>query len=133
MMLTAGTKSPAFSGIDADGNKLGLKNFKGKRLAIYFYPADDTPTCTKQACNLRDHYDTLLAAGISILGISPDDTAKHKKFISKYALPFPLLADKDAEIAQQFGVWGPKTFMGKNYVGLHRTTFLIDEKVEVWK
>jgi peroxiredoxin Q/BCP len=127
-MLQQGDKAPNFKGINQNGDAISLKDYKGKKLVIYFYPADDTPTCTKQACNLRDNYSQLLSAGISLIGISPDDEAKHKKFIAKYELPFPLLADKDAVIAQQFGVWGPKTFMGKNYIGLHRTTFLINEK-----
>jgi peroxiredoxin Q/BCP len=127
-MLQQGDKAPNFKGINQNGDAISLKDYKGKKLVIYFYPADDTPTCTKQACNLRDNYSQLLSAGISLIGISPDDEAKHKKFIAKYELPFPLLADKDTVIAQQFGVWGPKTFMGKNYIGLHRTTFLINEK-----
>jgi thioredoxin-dependent peroxiredoxin len=127
-MILSGQKMPKFSGIDQNGIPINSGQLKGKKLAIYFYPADDTPTCTKQACNLRDHYELLVRAGITVIGISPDNVKKHKNFEQKYALPFSLIADSDTAIAQLFGVWGPKTFMGKNYIGLHRTTFLVSEK-----
>ena len=126
-MLATGDKAPAFKANNQNGETIALKDLKGKKLVVYFYPADDTPTCTKQACNLRDNYAQLLKAGINLIGISPDDEKQHKKFENKYQLPFSLLADVDTKIAQAFGVWGPKKFMGRDYIGLHRTTFLIDE------
>lgn len=126
--LKIGDKAPLFKGIDQNGKAISSADFKGKKWVIYFYPADDTPTCTTQACNLRDNYALLKKAGFSIVGISPDDVKKHKKFEQKYDLPFPLIADVDNAIALEFGVWDWKKFMGKEYIGMHRTTFLIDEK-----
>lgn len=121
-------KAPAFKGIDQNGKKVQLKDYKGKKLVLYFYPKDNTESCTNQACNIRDHYKILQKKGIEILGVSPDDETSHKKFETKYKLPFKLLVDSTTSIAQLYGVWGPKKFMGRDYIGLHRTTFLINEK-----
>ncbi len=126
--LKEGSKAPAFNGMDQDGNKVSLADFKGKKLVLYFYPQDNTPTCTVQACNLRDHFGLLKGQGITILGISPDDIKSHKKFETKFNLPFPLLADPEHAIIDKYGVWGEKQLYGRKYMGLHRTTFLIDEK-----
>lgn len=126
--LTEGEKAPAFSGRDQDENKISLADFKGKKIVLYFYPQDDTPTCTLQACNLRDNYSLLQKKGFVVLGVSPDDEKKHKKFETKYGLPFPLIADTAHKIIDKFGVWGEKQLYGRTYMGLHRTTFLIDEK-----
>ncbi|HMO61081.1 MAG TPA: thioredoxin-dependent thiol peroxidase [Ferruginibacter sp.] len=126
--LTEGQKAPAFTGKDQNGNKIALSDYKGKKLVLYFYPEDDTPTCTDQACNLRDNFSVLKNEGITVLGVSPDDEAKHKKFEAKYKLPFTLIADPKHSIIKKYGVWGPKQMFGNKYMGLHRTTFLIDEK-----
>ena len=126
--LREGDKAPAFSGKDANGNKVSLADYKGTRVVLYFYPQDHTPTCTVQACNLRDNNALLRAAGFSILGVSPDDQKSHLKFEGKYSLPFPLIADPDHTIIDKYGVWGEKQLYGRKYLGLHRTTFLIDEK-----
>ena len=126
--LTENTKAPAFSGKDQDGNNTRLSDYKGKKVVLYFYPEDDTPTCTVQACNLRDNYTLLKNNGFVVLGISPDEEKKHKKFEGKYALPFTLVADPGHNIINKYGVWGEKTLYGRTYMGLHRTTFLIDEK-----
>jgi peroxiredoxin Q/BCP len=126
--LQAGDKAPLFTAKDQNGQKVALADFKGQRLALYFYPEDDTPTCTVQACNLRDNYALLKKEGIVILGVSPDPEKKHKKFEAKYDLPFTLLADPDHRIIDKYGVWGEKQLYGRKYLGLHRTTFLIDEK-----
>lgn len=126
--LTEGQKAPAFKAKDQDGNMVSLSDFKGKKLALYFYPEDDTPTCTVQACNLRDNYALLRQQGIEILGVSPDEVKKHKKFETKYGLPFKLIADPGHQIIDKYGLWGEKQLYGRNYMGLHRTTFLIDEK-----
>lgn len=126
--LTEGDKAPLFTLPDEAGNKISLKDFKGKRVVLYFYPEDDTPTCTTQACNLRDNYADLTDKDIVLLGISPDNEAKHQKFIKKFNLPYPLLADPDKKVIDKYGVWGEKNLYGRNYMGLHRTTFLIDEK-----
>jgi len=127
-MLTEGIKAPAFSGIDQDGNKVSLKDFKGKKLVIFFYPEDDTPTCTIQACNLRDNYPLLKKEGFEVIGVSPNDEKDHRKFKEKFSLPYTLLADPKHTIIDKFGVWGEKQLYGRHYLGLHRTTFLIDEK-----
>ena len=126
--LTEGQKAPAFKAKDQDGNMVSLSDFRGQKLALYFYPEDDTPTCTVQACNLRDNYALLRQQGIEILGVSPDEVKKHKKFEDKYDLPFTLIADPTHAIIDKYGVWGEKNLYGRNYMGLHRTTFLIDEK-----
>ena len=126
--LQPGDKAPAFSGKDQDGNKVTLAAYKGKKLVLYFYPEDDTPTCTVQACNLRDHYSPLKKAGHEVLGVSPDDAKSHRKFQEKFSLPFPLISDPEHKIIDKYGVWGEKTLYGRTYMGLHRTTFLINEK-----
>ena len=126
--LQEGDKAPGFTGKDANGNKISLADYKGKKLVLYFYPQDDTPTCTTQACNLRDNDALLRKEGFSIVGISPDDEKSHLKFVGKFNLPFPLVADADHTIIDRYGVWGEKQLYGRKYMGLHRTTFLIDEK-----
>lgn len=125
--LKIGDKAPLFTGTDQNGKTISLNDFKGKKLAIYFYPKDNTPGCTVQACNLRDNYSTLQNKGIQIVGISADSESMHQKFADKYTLPFPLIADVTREIIELYGVWGNKKFMGKEYDGIHRTTFLIGE------
>lgn len=127
-ILKEGQKAPAFNGIDQNGNTFSLADFKGKKLVVYFYPQDDTPTCTAQACNIRDNIAALKSKGIHILGVSPDAVKKHKKFELKFKLPFTMLADTEHSIIDKFGVWGPKQLFGRNYLGLIRTSFLIDEK-----
>lgn len=126
--LKEGDKAPVFTGTDQDGKKISLKDLKGQKVVLYFYPQDDTPTCTIQACNLRDNYALLKKEGLQVIGISPDDMAKHKKFEKKFSLPFPLLADPKHAIIEKYGVWGEKQMFGNKYMGLHRTTFVIDEK-----
>ena len=126
--LKEGDKAPAFSGVDQDGNKIALKDFKGKKLVLYFYPEDDTPVCTVQACNLRDNFALLKQHGINVVGVSPNDMKEHKKFESKFSLPFTLLADADKKTIDKYGVWGEKLMYGRKIMGIHRTTFLIDEK-----
>lgn len=126
--LTEGQKAPALKGRDQNGKAVSLSDFTGKKVVLYFYPEDDTPTCTVQACNLRDNYSLLKKHGWVVLGVSPDDEKKHKKFEAKYDLPFTLIADPDHSIIDKYGVWGEKQLYGRQYMGLHRTTFLIDEK-----
>jgi len=126
-VIKEGAKAPAFKGADQHGKTVSIADFKGQKLVLYFYPKDDTPGCTAQACNLRDNYADLQAKGYAILGVSMDSAASHNKFIEKYTLPFPLLADTERKVIDAFGVWGPKKFMGKEYDGIHRTTFVIDE------
>ena len=126
--LTEGKKAPAFKGKDQNGTPVSLADCKGKKVVLYFYPQDDTPTCTVQACNLRDNFSLLKKNGFIILGVSPDEEKKHKKFEAKYDLPFTLIADPDHKIIDKYGVWGEKQLYGRTYMGLHRTTFLIDEK-----
>jgi peroxiredoxin Q/BCP len=126
--LKEGQKAPAFTGKDQNGKTVSLADFKGKKLLLYFYPEDDTPTCTIQACNLRDNYELLKKNGFAVLGVSPDDVKKHKKFEAKFNLPFTLLADPEHAIIDKYGVWGEKQMFGNHYMGVHRTTFVIDEK-----
>ena len=125
--LKEGDKAPIFKGVDQSGNKVSLSDLKGKKVILYFYPKDMTPGCTAQACNLRDNYSALLKKGFAVVGVSTDGEKSHQKFAEKYELPFPLLADEDRTIVEQYGVWGEKKFMGKVYDGTHRTTFLINE------
>jgi peroxiredoxin Q/BCP len=125
--LKKNDNAPAFSGKDQDGNIISSETLAGKKYALYFYPKDMTPGCTDQACNLRDNYAVLGEAGIQIIGVSMDSEASHQKFITKHTLPFPLIADTDKSVINAFGVWGPKRFMGKEYDGIHRTTFLVNE------
>lgn len=124
--LNIGDKAPNFSGKIENGDEISLKDFNGKRLIIYFYPKDMTPGCTTQSCNLRDNYSLLQEKGFEIIGISADDEKRHIKFIDKHELPFHLIADVDKNIINDYGVWGPKKFMGKEFDGIHRTTFVID-------
>jgi peroxiredoxin Q/BCP len=128
MSLTIGDKAPQFEGIDQNGHPIKLSDFSGKKLALYFYPKDNTPGCTAQACNLRDHYDELIDAGFAIVGISSDSPKKHQNFINKYELPFPLIADEDKSIHEQFGTWVEKSMYGRTYMGTARTTFIINEE-----
>ncbi len=125
--LKVGDKAPEFNGIDQDGKRISLKDFKGRKLILYFYPKDDTPGCTAEACNLRDNYDDLLKKGFAIIGVSADNESSHKNFIAKYVLPFPLLADKDKKIIGMYDVWGEKNLYGKISMGILRTTFIINE------
>lgn len=126
--LKVGDKAPNFKGKDQNGKSISLKDFSGKKLVLYFYPKDDTPGCTAESCNLRDNYEGLIKKGYAIVGVSADDEKQHKKFIEKYQLPFPLIADVDLEVIKAYDVWGYKKFMGKEYDGIVRTTFVIDEK-----
>lgn len=128
MHLKVGEKAPSWSGINQVGENISSEDFKGRKLAIYFYPQDNTPTCTVQACNLRDNWKELQEKGIQVIGVSADSQKSHQKFIDKFDLPFPLIADEDKKMLHLFGVWGEKKFMGKVYDGIHRTTFLIDEE-----
>lgn len=129
--LQVGDKAPSFSTTDQDGNPIKLSSFKGKKVVLYFYPKDLTSTCTVQACNLRDHYKVLLKKGYIVLGVSPDSASSHQKFIAKNKLPFPLLVDTDRQLAEAYGVWGEKKMYGRTYQGIHRTTFVIDEKGKI--
>jgi thioredoxin-dependent peroxiredoxin len=123
--LQEGDKAPDFNSVDQDGKKISLKDFSGKKLVLYFYPKDDTPGCTAQACNLRDNYEFMKKQGFEVVGVSADNEAKHRKFIEKYDLPFRLIADVDKEVCKAYGIWGEKKFMGKTFDGIHRTTFVI--------
>lgn len=125
--LKAGDKAPDFESIDQDGKPIKLSDFKGKKLVLYFYPKDNTPGCTAESCNLRDNYDALLKQGYEVLGVSTDNEKSHQNFIAKYELPFPLIADTDKAVHEAFGVWDMKKFMGKEYMGTLRSTFVIDE------
>ena len=132
-MLKEGTTAPAFKTTDQNGESVSLKDLRGRKVVLYFYPKDDTPGCTKEACSFRDAYSKFKKQDITVLGVSPDKEASHKKFVTKYQLPFTLLADTDHSIAEAYGVWGEKKFMGRTYLGVHRTTFLIDEKGKIRK
>jgi len=126
--VTTGKKAPNFNAKDENGNVRTLAEFEGNKLVLYFYPKDDTPGCTAEACDLKDNYQKFIAAGYAILGVSPDNEAKHQKFIAKYELPFSLLADVDNAVALAYGVWVEKSMYGRKYMGIARTTFIIDEK-----
>ena len=126
-MLTAGSPAPPFSVKDQSGATVSLADFRGKKIALYFYPKDDTPGCTAQACNLRDNIGSLTGQGIQVIGVSVDSEKSHKKFEEKFGLNFPLLADEDHAIVNAYDVWGEKQFMGKTHMGTHRVTYLIDE------
>lgn len=126
--LKPGDAAPLFSATDQHRNVISLESLKGKKVVLYFYPKDDTPGCTAEACNLRDNHTELIHQGYVVIGVSPDTVAKHEKFTTKYELPFSLLPDTEKKIIQAYGVWGPKKFMGKSYDGVFRTTFVIDEK-----
>lgn len=131
--LKEGDLAPEIQSKDQDGNAFKLSDLKGKKVVLYFYPKDDTPGCTKQACNLRDHYAELNRAGYEVVGVSADKEAKHQKFISKYKLPFTLLADENKEVIEAFDAWGKKKFMGREYSGILRKTFVIDEGGKIEK
>lgn len=125
--LKVGDKAPNFEAKDQKGNVIKLSDYKGKKLVVFFYPKASTPGCTAEACNLRDNYNAFLSKGYEIVGVSADSEKRQLNFATKYDLPFPLLADEDKTVINGFGVWGPKKFMGKEYDGIHRTTFIIDE------
>jgi thioredoxin-dependent peroxiredoxin len=128
IQLKEGLKAPEFEGIDQDGKTIRLSDFKGKKVVLYFYPKDDTPGCTAEACNLRDNWKSFSDKGFAVIGVSPDSEKSHKKFAEKYSLPFPIIADISKKILNDYGVWGEKKNYGKIYMGVIRTTFLIDEK-----
>jgi peroxiredoxin Q/BCP len=129
--LKEGDAAPDFAVSNEKGQIVHLADFAGKKLVLYFYPKDDTPGCTAQACSLRDSYGAFLAKGFEVLGVSPDSVKKHVKFQEKYNLPFALLADEDHAVSEAYGVWGEKKFMGRAYMGIHRTTFVIDENGKI--
>lgn len=131
--LKVGDKVPEFSVNDQDGNTVNLSDYQGKKLIVFFYPAANTPGCTKEACNLRDNYAALQSKGYELLGVSADSEKKQSNFKKKFNLPFPLLADVDHVVIKTFGVWGRKKFMGREYDGIHRMTFMIDERGVVEK
>ena len=126
--LIEGKKAPSFTGTDQNGETISLPDFLGKKLVLFFYPEDDTPTCTIEACNLRDNYSVLQEHGLEVLGISPDEPHEHQKFKEKYSLPYSLLADPKRKIIDKYGVWGEKQMFGNKFMGLIRTTFIIDER-----
>ena len=132
-MLKEGDKAPDFALSDEAGNTVSLKNFAGKKVVVYFYPKDDTPGCTKEACGFRDNYDAILGKGAVVIGISPDDETSHEKFKNKFDLPFYLLADPEKQVIQAFGAWGEKKMYGKSYEGVLRSTFVIGEDRTVIK
>lgn len=131
MTIEVGQIAPDFSAKDQNGDTITLSQFKGKKVVLYFYPKDNTPGCTAQACDLRDNYQALLDQGYVVLGISPDTEKKHQNFIEKYQLPFPLIADTEKEVHELYGTWQLKKFMGKEYMGTVRTTFIIDEEGKI--
>jgi peroxiredoxin Q/BCP len=126
--LKKGDKAPYFKGVDQNNNEISLDDFKGRKLILYFYPKDNTPGCTAEACDLRDNYNLWLEKGYSVVGVSPDIIKSHQKFAEKYNLPFPLISDPDKEILKAYGVWGLKKNYGREYEGVFRTTFIIDEE-----
>lgn len=125
--LNVGDKAPEFVALDEFSQSISLTDFLGKKVILYFYPKDMTPGCTAESCNLGENYSLLQEKGFIVIGVSPDSSKSHQKFIGKYNLPFSLIADEDKAVIKAFGVWGPKKFMGKEYEGVHRTTFIIDE------
>ena len=131
--LKEGDKAPDFKARDANGNQVKLSAFRGQKVVLYFYPKDDTPGCTKEACSFRDSHSKLTLRGIKVLGVSLDSEASHKKFAAKYDLPFTLLSDPERSVSEAYGTYGEKKFMGRTYMGLHRMTFLIDEKGRIKK
>lgn len=126
--LSEGDKAPGFGVVNQNNEVMSLQSYRGKKVILYFYPKDSTPGCTAESCNLRDSYSELTTLGFEVIGVSADSVASHQKFISKHDLPFDLLSDTDRKVIEAYGVWGPKKFMGKEYEGIHRTTFVIDEK-----
>jgi len=127
IQLKEGMKAPGFEGIDQNGKYVKLSDFTGKKVVLYFYPKDNTPGCTAEACNLRDNYDSFLKKGFTVIGVSPDNGKSHKGFAAKYSLPFPLIADTSKKILNDYDVWGEKKMYGKSYFGVIRTTFIINE------
>jgi peroxiredoxin Q/BCP len=126
MKLAVGDKAPAFNGVNQNGKKIALNDFKGKKLILYFYPKDNTPGCTAEACDLNDNYEMWISKGYHVVGVSPDSEKSHLKFIEKFDLKFDLIADTDTKILETYGVWGEKSMYGKKYMGVLRTTFVID-------
>jgi len=126
--LKEGMKAPSFEGVDQNGKNVKLSDFSGKKVVLYFYPKDNTPGCTAEACNLRDNYDSLLKQGFAVIGVSMDSEKSHLSFAGKYSLPFPLIADTSKKIINDYGVWREKSLYGKTFLGIVRTTFIIDEK-----
>lgn len=133
LTLQPGDKAPAFKSINEKGEQVSLADYKGKKIVLYFYPKDSTPTCTVESCNLRDNYKFFQQQGYEILGVSADSVKSHQKFIKKNALPFSLLADEDLSIIKAYGVWGEKMLFGRKYMGILRTTFIINEKGKIEK
>lgn len=129
--LKIGDSVPAFSCLDDQGNEVKLSDYQGKKVIVFFYPKANTPGCTAEACDLRDSFEELTGKGFSIVGVSADSVSKQANFKSKYSFPYPLLADESHEVINAFGVWGPKKFMGKEYDGIHRKTFVLDENAKV--
>jgi thioredoxin-dependent peroxiredoxin len=129
--LKVGDKAPAIKSKDQNGNEITLAQFKGKKVVLYFYPKDSTPGCTKEACSFRDNHKELAKKGYVVIGVSNDSEKSHVKFIEKYELPFPLIADTDHKVVEDYGVWGLKKFMGREYMGINRMTFVIDEKGKI--
>lgn len=126
--LKVGEKAPDFTAPNQDGKDISLRDYRGKKVILYFYPKDNTPGCTTESCNFRDNYQSLVNEGFEVIGVSADDENSHRKFISKHQLPFTLIADTDKVVINKYGVWGPKKFMGRTYDGIHRKTFIIDEE-----
>jgi thioredoxin-dependent peroxiredoxin len=133
LLVEEGNPAPDFTLTSDSGERVSLSQFRGQRVVLYFYPKDDTPGCTAQACGIRDSYDDFEQRGAVVLGVSPDEESSHVKFKQKYGLPFTLLADPDHEVAEQYGVWGERKYMGKTYMGVERSTFLIDENGRIAK
>ena len=131
--LKVGDRAPGFTSIDQYGKEISLDAYAGKKVILYFYPKDNTPGCNAEACNLRDHHHDLNSKGFIVIGVSADSTASHKKFTDKFNLPFRLIPDTEKKIIKAYDVWGPKKFMGKEYDGIHRTTFVIDEEGHIEK
>ena len=131
--LKEGKKAPVFTGINEKGDEISLQDFRGQKLILFFYPKDNTPTCTEAACNLRDNYKKLRKHGFELLGVSPDSTRKHQNFIKKFDFPFSLIADTDQKIIKAYGLWGEKQMFGRKYMGVFRTTFIIDEQGKIEK
>ena len=125
--FAAGDKAPMFEGVNQEGKKISLNDFKGKKLILYFYPKDDTPGCTAESCNLNENYEMWLKKGYEVVGVSPDNEKSHLKFVGKFGLKFNLIADTDHEILEAYGAWGEKSMYGKSYMGVLRTTYIIDE------
>ena len=133
MKLKIGDQAPRIDAVDQNGEKIGLDQFKGKKVVLFFYPKDNTPTCTVEACNLRDNHVDLRNKGYEIIGVSADTERKHQNFIKKFDLPYPLIADTDKKVINDYGVWGPKKFMGREFDGIIRTTFVISEEGKIEK